>query len=150
MTIHGIEVEFSEGIVKVALPLLMPHRKDFYTDFLYKPLHTALQNWCMEQVKNGMELPSYEECLVCFVHVYNKKLPLAGRVRDHDNIEEKHVLDIISSFYLKSDSGLFVDTFHMTRLGTEDGTFLFVMESSRFPGWIRENSQSLDIEKEAL
>ena len=79
-----------------------------------------------------------------------KKLPLVGRVRDHDNIEEKHVLDIISSFYLKSDSGLFVDTFHMTRLGTEDGTFLFVMESSRFPGWIRENSQSLDIEKEAL
>ena len=71
-------------------------------------------------------------------------------MRDHDNIEEKHVLDMISSFYLKSDSGLFVDTFHMTRLGTEDGTFLFVMESSRFPGWIRENSQSLDIEKEAL
>ena len=29
VTIHGIEVEFSEGIVKVALPLLMPHRKDF-------------------------------------------------------------------------------------------------------------------------
>ena len=79
-----------------------------------------------------MELPSYEECLVCFVHVYNKKLPLAGRVRDHDNIEEKHVLDIISSFYLKSDSGLFVDTFHMTRLGTEDGTFLFVMEQADF------------------
>ena len=72
VTIHGIEVEFSEGIVKVALPLLMPHRKDFYTDFLYKPLHTALQNWCMEQVKNGMELPSYEECLVCFVHVLCK------------------------------------------------------------------------------
>lgn len=150
VTIHGIEVEFSEGILKVALPLLVPHRKDFYTDFLYKPLHTALQNWCMEQVKNGMELPSYEECLVCFVHVYNKKLPLAGRVRDHDNIEEKHVLDIISSFYLKSDSGLFVDTFHTTRLGTEDGTFLFVMDSSRFPSWIRENSQPLDIEKEAL
>lgn len=101
VTIHGIEVEFSEGILKVALPLLVPHRKDFYTDFLYKPLHTALQNWCLERVKKALEIPFFEECLVCFVHVYNKNLPLVGRVRDHDNIEEKHVLDIVSSFCMK-------------------------------------------------
>ena len=41
---------------------------------------------------------------------------MAGRVRDHDNIEEKHVLDILAGFCLKSDSGLYVDTVHMTRL----------------------------------
>ncbi|MBT9858089.1 hypothetical protein G5B24_17880 [Blautia glucerasea] len=150
VTIHGIEVEFSEGILKVALPLLVPHRKDFYTDFLYKPLHTALQNWCLERVKKALEIPFFEECLVCFVHVYNKNLPLVGRVRDHDNIEEKHVLDIVSSFCMKSDSGFYVDTFHTTRLGMEDGTLLYVMEAKKFPGWIRENSQLLDIEKEAL
>lgn len=150
VTIHGIEVEFSEGILKVALPLLVPHGKDFYTDFLYKPLHTALQNWCLERVKKALEIPFFEECLVCFVHVYNKNLPLVGRVRDHDNIEEKHVLDIVSSFCMKSDSGFYVDTFHTTRLGMEDGTLLYVMEAKKFPGWIRENSQLLDIEKEAL
>lgn len=32
----------------------------------------------------------------------------------------------------------------------EDGTLLYVMEAKKFPGWIRENSQLLDIEKEAL
>jgi hypothetical protein len=84
---------------------------------------------------------------LCFL---NKNLPLVGRVRDHDNIEEKHVLDIVSSFCMKSDSGFYVDTFHTTRLGMEDGTLLYVMEAKKFPGWIRENSQLLDIEKEAL
>ena len=51
------------------------------------------------------------------MHVYNKNLPLVGRVRDHDNIEEKHVLDIVSSFCMKSDSGFYVDTF--IQLGLE-------------------------------
>lgn len=81
------------------------------------------------------------------MHVYNKNLPLVGRVRDHDNIEEKHVLDIVSSFCMKSDSGFYVDTFHTTRLGMEDGTLLYVMEAKKFPGWIRENSQLLDTKK---
>ena len=66
------------------------------------------------------------------MHVYNKNLPLVGRVRDHDNIEEKHVLDIVSSFCMKSDSGFYVDTFHTTRLGMEDGTLLYVMELRNF------------------
>lgn len=74
------------------------------------------------------------------MHVYNKNLPLVGRVRDHDNIEEKHVLDIVSSFCMKSDSGFYVDTFHTTSLEMEDGTLLYVMEAKKFPGWIRETA----------
>lgn len=66
------------------------------------------------------------------MHVYNKNLPLVGRVRDHDNIEEKHVLDIVSSFCMKSDSGFYVDTFHTTRLGMEDGTLLYVWRLRNF------------------
>lgn len=73
-------------------------------------------------------LPTYEKIIRNLVSFYNKNLPLVGRVRDHDNIEEKHVLDIVSSFCMKSDSGFYVDTFHTTRLGMEDGTLLYVME----------------------
>ena len=145
--IHGIEVEYEKEILKVSLPLLIPHRKEVYTNFIYKPLHIALQNWYLEQVKSDREIPSFEECMVCFVHVYDKSLPLAGRVRDHDNIEEKHVLDILAGFCLKSDSGLYVDTVHMTRLGEEDTTRLYIMDSRKFPDWICEKSMFLSIEK---
>lgn len=65
----------------------------------------------------------------------------------HDNIEEKHVLDILAGFCLKSDSGLYVDTVHMTRLGEEDTTRLYIMDSRKFPDWICEKSMFLSIEK---
>ena len=68
---------------------------------------------------------------------YDETLPLA-RVRDHDNYEEKHVQDIITNFFLRSDSGLYTNTCHVTRMGEEDRTLLYVMDSSKFPEWISD------------
>ena len=103
--IHGIELEYKDEILRVSAPVLIPHRKDCYTDYLYKPLHTAFRNWCMQRAEEKLEIPTYTNCTICFVHVYDETLPLA-RVRDHDNYEEKHVQDIITNFFLQSDSGL--------------------------------------------
>ena len=36
--IHGIELEYKDEILRVSSPVLIPHRKDCYTDYLYKPL----------------------------------------------------------------------------------------------------------------
>ena len=75
-----------------------------------------------------------------------KQLPLA-RVRDHDNYEEKHVQDIITNFFLRSDSGLYTNTCHVTRMGEEDRTLLYVMDSSKFPAWISDFGKETGIEK---
>lgn len=91
--IHGIELEYKDEILRVSAPVLIPHRKDCYTDYLYKPLHTAFRNWCMQRAEEKLEIPTYTNCTICFVHVYDETLPLA-RVRDHDNYEEKHVQDM--------------------------------------------------------
>lgn len=144
--IHGIELSWRDGILQVLTPVLVPHRKESYTDYLYKPLHTACQHWCVKQTENGGMIPEYEECTVCFVHVYDEILPL-GRVRDHDNYEEKHVLDILQNFFLKSDGGLYVDTVHMTRLGRRDQTIIFIMDSAKFPEWIAKYQSHFGIEK---
>ena len=66
-------------------------------------------------------MPEFQKCTVCFLHLYDRELPL-GRVRDHDNMEEKHVLDVISNFFLVSDGGLHVDTCHITRMADRDAT----------------------------
>ena len=34
--IHGIGIGFSDGILEVTAPVLVPHRKESYTDYLYK------------------------------------------------------------------------------------------------------------------
>ena len=70
-----------------------------------------------------------------------------ARVRDHDNYEEKHVQDIITNFFLRSDSGLYTNTCHVTRMGEEDRTLLYVMDSSKFPAWISDFGKETGIEK---
>lgn len=144
--IHGIELEYKDEILRVSSPVLIPHRKDCYTDYLYKPLHTAFRNWCMQRAEEKLEIPTYTNCTICFVHVYDETLPLA-RVRDHDNYEEKHVQDIITNFFLRSDSGLYTNTCHVTRMGEEDRTLLYVMDSSKFPAWISDFGKETGIEK---
>mgnify|MGYP003221813667 CR=1 FL=1 len=112
--IHGIEIAYEENILSISLPALIPHRKTEYTNYIYKPLYTAFQHWCMERAEQNKEIPEYRTCTVCFSHIYDCKRPIY-RVRDHDNIEEKHVLDVISNFFLTSDSGCYTNVYHETR-----------------------------------
>lgn len=100
----------------------------------------------MQRAEEKLEIPTYTNCTICFVHVYDETLPLA-RVRDHDNYEEKHVQDIITNFFLRSDSGLYTNTCHVTRMGEEDRTLLYVMDSSKFPAWISDFGKETGIEK---
>ena len=145
--IHGIKVAYSERILSVQLPVLIPHRKVQYTDYVYKPLHVALRQWCRRRLDGHLEIPRFCRATVCFVHCYDMSRPLA-RVRDNDNIEEKHVLDVISHFFLKSDSGIYVNTYHETRLQEHDRTYIFVMPQETFPEWILQNQDMQeDIEK---
>lgn len=138
--IHGIEVLYEDGVLTITLPFLAPHRKGGYTDYLYKPLHLALQHWCVRQAEEGLAIPAYKKCTVCFLHLYDETLPLV-RVRDHDNMEEKHVMDVVSNFFLVSDSGLYADTYHMTRMAADDRTKIYVMDSVVFPEWIAQTWQ---------
>ena len=123
--IHGIELEYKDEILRVSAPV---------------------RNWCMQRAEEKLEIPTYTNCTICFVHVYDETLPLA-RVRDHDNYEEKHVQDIITNFFLRSDSGLYTNTCHVTRMGEEDRTLLYVMDSSKFPAWISDFGKETGIEK---
>lgn len=148
--IQGIGISYTDFILTIILPVLVPHRKAQYTDYLYKPLYTALQNWCRKRREQHIEIPRYENATICFIHCYDEKLPLS-RVRDNDNIEEKHILDVVGSFFLKSDSGIYVNTYHETKLAEMDRTYLYVMPAGQFPKWIlRAGSVKEGIEKKSV
>ena len=76
------------------------------------------------------------------IQVYDRQLPLR-RIRDYDNMEFKQILDTISPFVLKDDSGLFCDSFHTTELGDTDYTSVNIMEKSIFPVWLQEKKNSI-------
>lgn len=140
--IHGIEIAYEENILSISLPALIPHRKTEYTNYIYKPLYTAFQHWCIERAEQNKEIPEYRACTVCFSHIYDCKRPIY-RVRDHDNIEEKHVLDVISNFFLTSDSGCYTNVYHETRLEDVERTMIYLLTPEKFPLWLYEKQQNL-------
>lgn len=134
---QGIEVTYTDGILAITLPCLLPKRRQHQsTEFLLDPFTAALN-----QFTSSHDIPKFEHCVICFSHVYNRNLP-DRRVRDYDNLELKQFLDVAASFLLTDDSGLLCDAYNTTELGDQDCTRIFIMDSCRFPGWIdaRQNA----------
>ena len=51
-------------------------------------------------------------------------------------MELKLILDVISSYALFVDSGLYCDDHHTTELGKTDQTIIYIMEKDKFPDWL--------------
>ena len=135
---HGIEIQFHEGILTLNLPGLLPKRKvHTNTAFINEPLYFALK-----QHMESEPLPLFQHCVVCFIQIYDQKLPLR-RIRDYDNMEFKQILDTISPFVLTDDSGLFCDSYHTTKLGSTDYTSVNIMEKDTFPAWLKEQENCI-------
>lgn len=49
VAVHGIKIGYCDEILGIIMPVLIPHRKEQYTDYLYKPLYIAFKQWCIEQ-----------------------------------------------------------------------------------------------------
>ena len=81
------------------------------------------------------EIEPYKECVICFCFVYDQSLP-KRRVKDYDNLELKTILDVISTYVLLDDSGLYCDSHYTTELGETDQMIVTMMEKKRFPEWL--------------
>ena len=141
-------MSYKDEIVKVMLPILLPHRKGTYSDYIYKPLYLALKDWCQLRLEQGESLPFYEKATICFQHMYDECLP-KSRIRDHDNMEEKQVVDALGMFFLQSDGGLFLNTYHVTLISNQDRTVLFLMPQEWFPSWLQKENRGTDISKKS-
>lgn len=129
---HGIQIHTDGSILTIRLPGLLPKRKARTNiGYINDPLYYSLKSYLAEH-----PIPVFENCVVCFIQIYDRKLPLR-RIRDYDNIEFKQILDTISPFVLKDDSGLYCDSYHTTELGNEDHTSVNIMDISVFPTWLQ-------------
>ncbi len=127
----GIKISYEDRIFSATLPGLLPKRR-LHTNmaFLRDPLHAALKEFL-----KGQEVEPYKECVICFCFVYDRSLP-KRRVKDYDNLELKTILDVISTYVLFDDSGLYCDSHYTTELGETDQIIVTIMEKKRFPEWL--------------
>jgi len=121
------------GIVEIILPCLIPKRKSKPTEFLSEPFYAA-----MSQFISSRQLPfeRFEDCVICITHVYDKSLFNKRRIRDHDNLEIKGIIDVINLFMLIDDSGNRCDIYNSSEVADSDTTRISVMKKDMFPEWI--------------
>lgn len=136
--VQGIGIDCQDGLLEITLPCLLPKRKQRQsTEFLIDPVYFTLS-----QYADSHTLPKFEHCVVCFSHIYSEDLPLR-RVRDYDNLELKQLLDVISTFVMDDDTGLLCDAYNTTEIGENDCTRITVMDTNRFPEWLKKREKSL-------
>ena len=135
---QGVQIQRRGGVLEITLPGLVPKRRRRQNpEFLLDPFTAAMSRFVEEH-----DVPRYEHCVVCFAHVYDRKLS-RYRVRDYDNLELKQLLDVATSFVMLDDSGLLCDAYYTTELGESDCTRMFIMDSRHFPAWLADREKSI-------
>ena len=133
--VQGIVIREYSDMFEIELPCLFPHRKQRQSsEYLTDPLYFLLS-----QYTDSHPIRKYTDCVVCFVHEYNRDLP-NRRIRDYDNLEQKQMLDVIAAFVLKDDGGMCCDSYNMVALGDADKTRIFIMPRKRFCTWLAEQN----------
>lgn len=136
--VQGIQIHTHDNILEITLPCLLPKRKQKQgTEFLIDPVYFSLSKYA-----ENNKLPHFEHCVVCFSHIYSSELSL-GRVRDYDNLELKQILDVVSAFVMKDDTGLLCDVYNTTEIGEKDFTLISVMNMEYFAKWLEKRKNSL-------
>ena len=136
--VQGIRIKVQDGVLEITLPCLLPKRKQRQsTEFLIDPLYFTLS-----QYADNNELPKFQQCVVCFSHIYSEKFH-NRRIRDYDNLELKQLLDVLSTFIMEDDTGLLVDAYNTTEIGETDCTRIFVMQKEHFTKWLTKRENSL-------
>ena len=57
------------------------------------------------------------------------------------------MLDVISNFFLTSDSGCYTNVYHETRLEDVERTMIYLLTPEKFPLWLYEKTAKFGIEK---
>lgn len=134
---QGIDIWEKGGVTEIKLPTLLAKRDKWKSmEFLMEPFTAAMNRYVLENVP-----PRYEQCVVCFISIYDRMLPDRA-IRDTDSVELKRYLDVISSFLLTDDSAVFCDSFSTIEFGEECCTRIVIMDKSRFPRWIAERERA--------
>ena len=137
----GISIKEESGMIEITMPCLLPKRKKICAGYITDPLYAALSDFVSQRpIEKTFE--RFGKCIICVTHIYDKVLGIKGRVRDHDNIELKGILDVINAFLLTDDSGDLCDIYNTSTISDDDKTLITIMNRDMFPAWILQHQKS--------
>ena len=134
-----IKIGFTkEGWFVLKIPALLPKKNEGSPTCIRDAAAEAMRRFF-----NGKNPVRYEYCTLIYRHMYRSDRP-KRQYRDHDNIEQKAVTDIINLYVLRDDSALRCKHYYSSEPGTEDETQVFVVPQNEFKSWLDsvENSKN--------
>lgn len=117
----GISVKKKWKKIIITLPCLLPKRQTINSDmYLTEPLATVLMDFAESQKK----FRKWEYSLIEIKSVYTEDTKY--RIKDNDNIEVRHIINIISTVFLVDDNN--ADIYLRSRMGDYPHTEITVSE----------------------
>lgn len=117
----GISVRKKWKKIIITLPCLLPKRQTINSDmYLTEPLATVLMDFAESQKK----FRKWEYSLIEVKSVYTEDTRY--RIKDNDNIEMRHIINIISTVLLVDDNN--ADIYLCSRMGDYPHTEIIVSE----------------------
>lgn len=117
----GINAFIDNGFLKLDLPILLPKRK--------QNLKSAYFLLGIKHALDGLDLrnvPHTGQLCIVFIHCY-KKLDALRKMRDHDNIEIKWVIDALNTFLLTEDNPLYLNHYQQSALDERNHTIIYLV-----------------------
>lgn len=123
-----------EGYVYIKCPGLLPNRRGSNSigrnpeSHFFDSLDTELEKL------NPAGTPFRDIYVIVLVQVYkdNTKINL---LIDNDNLESKHLINIVKRHFLMSDSPFYCDLFYTFRTAEENATEIYLIPQEKFSQW---------------
>ena len=126
-----IEVGYTElGWFCLRLPMLLPKKGNGSPTYIQQILYPAMQRFFAGKIP-----ANYPDSVLIYRHIYDARRPERA-YRDHDNIEQNMVTDIISLYLLPDDAPLRCAHFYCSVSGPKDCTEVYVVPREQFPTWL--------------
>ena len=126
-----IEMGYTElGWFCLRIPALLPKKECGSPVYIQQALYPAMGRFFQGKVP-----PSYSDCVLVYRHVYDQNRPERAW-RDHDNIEQNMVTDILTLYLLPDDAPARCAHFYCSAPGPTDSTEVYVVPKEQFPTWI--------------
>jgi hypothetical protein len=126
-----IEMGYTElGWFCLRIPALLPKKGSGSPVYIQQALYPVMNRFFKGKVPT-----SYSDCVLIYRHVYDSNRPERAW-RDHDNIEQNMVTDIIALYLLPDDAPARCAHFYCSAAGPADRTEVYVVPREQFPTWI--------------
>ena len=125
---QGYSVEERNGVICIRTPAL-PLKKRYRSNCSYiaVPLAHVLKQYSREH-----EIHRLRDAIVTIRHNYPSDLPVRY-IRDHDNIEVKKVLDVVSLYFLLEDNMAHCDLYYTAKASDTYFTEIFIAPKPENP-----------------